>query len=183
MPVAKFLKARLEATISFTISTIIEFNTGEAIIANQHKTEAAFWEQKTLAEMTTVEWESLCDGCGRCCLHKLEDADDGHVYYTRVACELLDIAQCRCQDYENRGQRVPDCVKLSIDQKAYFNWLPESCAYRLLAENKPLPSWHPLITGTQDSVAAAGMNVSNIAIKETTLTDLTTEVIALKSLA
>lgn len=130
--------------------------------------------------MSTTEWESLCDGCGRCCLHKLEDADDGQVYYTRVACELLDIAQCRCQDYANRSQRIPDCVKLSVDQQAYFNWLPESYAYRLLAENKPLPDWHPLITGDVESVIKAGMSVSDIAIKETALTDLTAEVISLK---
>ena len=133
--------------------------------------------------MDAKEWESLCDGCGRCCLHKLEDADDGQVYYTRVACELLDIAQCRCRDYTNRTQQVPDCVKLSVDQQAYFNWLPESCAYRLLSENKPLPTWHPLLTGRAESVTEAGMSVSDIAIKETVLTELTAEVISLKLLA
>ena len=113
--------------------------------------------------MTDEEWEQLCDGCGRCCLHKLEDADDGAIYYTRAACELLDIKQCRCTDYPNRLNRVETCVKLTIDQKAYFNWLPPTCAYRLLAEGETLPWWHPLVSGRQETVKEAGVSVAGIA--------------------
>ena len=113
--------------------------------------------------MTHDEWESLCDGCGRCCLHKLEDEEDGRIYYTRAACSLLDISTCRCKDYDNRGKLMPDCIQLSIDNAQYFDWLPESCAYRLLAEGEDLPEWHPLISGTVDSVIKAGISVRDIA--------------------
>lgn len=113
--------------------------------------------------MSHDEWESLCDGCGRCCLHKLEDEDDGRIYYTRAACSLLDIKSCRCKDYANREKLMPDCLQLSIDNAQYFDWLPETCAYRLLAEGEPLPEWHPLITGDPDSVIKAGISVRHIA--------------------
>ena len=113
--------------------------------------------------MTHDEWESLCDGCGRCCLHKLEDEDDGRIYYTRAACDLLDIKSCRCKDYPNREKLMPDCIQLSVDHAQYFDWLPETCAYRLLAEGEPLPEWHPLITGDPDSVIKAGISVRDIA--------------------
>jgi len=130
--------------------------------------------------MTHTEWESLCDGCGRCCLHKLEDDADERMYYTRVACELLDISTCRCKDYANRQKTVPDCIQLSVEQAHFFDWLPDTCAYRLLAEGESLPEWHPLITGDPQSVMDAGVSVRNVAISESEDIDLTEEVIALQ---
>ena len=130
--------------------------------------------------MTHTEWESLCDGCGRCCLHKLEDDSDDRMYYTRVACELLDISTCRCKDYANRQKTVPDCIQLSVEQAHFFDWLPDTCAYRLLAEGESLPEWHPLITGDPQSVIDAGVSVRNVAISESEDIDLTEEVIALQ---
>lgn len=130
--------------------------------------------------MTHTEWESLCDGCGRCCLHKLEDDSDGRMYYTRVACELLDISSCRCKDYANRQKTVPDCIQLSVEQAHFFDWLPDTCAYRLLAEGESLPEWHPLITGDPQSVIDAGVSVRHVAISESDDIDLTEEVIALQ---
>jgi uncharacterized cysteine cluster protein YcgN (CxxCxxCC family) len=130
--------------------------------------------------MTHTEWESLCDGCGRCCLHKLEDDADERMYYTRVACELLDISTCRCKDYANRQKTVPDCIQLSVEQAHFFDWLPDTCAYRLLAEGESLPEWHPLITGDPQSVIDAGVSVRNVAISESEDIDLTEEVIALQ---
>ena len=129
--------------------------------------------------MTHDEWEQLCDGCGRCCLHKLEDEEDGRMYYTRAACALLDISRCRCMDYEHRQQKMPDCIQLSVDNAHYFDWLPSTCAYRLLAEGEDLPAWHPLITGDPNSVISAGISIRDIAISETEVTDLTEEVIEL----
>lgn len=129
--------------------------------------------------MTHEQWESLCDGCGRCCLHKLEDEDDGRMYYTRAACSLFDISSCRCKDYQNRQQRIPDCMQLSVEHAEYFDWLPATCAYRLLAEGEPLPEWHPLISGDPLSVVKAGVSVSDIAIPEKDVEDLAEEVIAL----
>lgn len=129
--------------------------------------------------MSHEEWESLCDGCARCCLHKLEDEEDGRMYYTRAACELLDIHSCRCKDYDNRQQRVPDCIPLSVDNAHYFDWLPPTCAYRLLAEGEDLPEWHPLVTGNPDSVHEAGISVRHIAVPESQISDLNDAVIAL----
>lgn len=125
-----------------------------------------FWESKTLAEMSASEWESLCDGCGKCCLHKLEDEETDEVYYTQVACKLLDTEQCRCTDYPNRQARVPDCLTLTASQIDEFHWLPATCSYRLLAESKPLPNWHPLKTGDPGSVHSAGMSVAGKVVRE-----------------
>ena len=131
-----------------------------------------FWEHKTLAEMTNDEWEALCDTCGKCCLHKLEDEDSGEVYYTRVACRLLDLGTCPCSDYPNRLRQVPDCTVLTIERIAEFHWLPRSCAYRLLSEGQALPDWPPLISGNRDSVHKAGHSVCDQVIAETADLDL-----------
>jgi uncharacterized cysteine cluster protein YcgN (CxxCxxCC family) len=120
---------------------------------------APFWETKSLAQMTRSEFESVCDGCARCCLVKLEDEDTGFVHYTDVVCRLLDQRTCRCRDYGHRSRRVPDCVKLSPRRAASYSWLPQTCAYRLLAEGKPLYWWHPLVSGDPASVHAAGVSV------------------------
>lgn len=125
-----------------------------------------FWKTKTLGEMTRAEWESLCDGCGRCCLHKLRDEDTGEVAFTNVACRLLNIPSCRCADYENRRKWVPDCVKLTPAKLKKIDWLPPTCAYRLLAEGKELMWWHPLVSGDPGTVHKAGVSVRGRAIRE-----------------
>jgi uncharacterized cysteine cluster protein YcgN (CxxCxxCC family) len=121
--------------------------------------DAPFWKSKSLAEMTEAEWESLCDGCGKCCLVGLEDEDTGEIYLTDVACKLLDGAACRCRDYPNRKQFVPDCVKLTSENVPTLSWLPRTCAYRLVNEGRDLFPWHPLITGDPESVHAANVSV------------------------
>jgi uncharacterized cysteine cluster protein YcgN (CxxCxxCC family) len=126
-----------------------------------------FWKSKALTEMTRDEWESLCDGCGRCCLHKLEDEDTGIFHYTNVACRLLDLGTCRCKHYAVRRRHIPDCVELQAASVAGIGWLPPTCAYRLLAEGKDLAWWHPLVSGDPDTVHAAGISVRNRAISET----------------
>jgi uncharacterized cysteine cluster protein YcgN (CxxCxxCC family) len=131
-----------------------------------------FWETKTLAEMSRDEWESLCDGCGRCCLHKLEDEDTGDIYITSVACKLLDLKTCRCTNYTSRINLVPDCLELHAVSFKEYEWLPKTCAYRLLNDGKTLPTWHPLISKRENSVKKAGVMVSNYAISETAVKDV-----------
>jgi uncharacterized cysteine cluster protein YcgN (CxxCxxCC family) len=125
-----------------------------------------FWRTKRLHDMSRAEWESLCDGCGKCCLHKLQYEDCGEVHYTRVACKLLDLNSCRCTNYQDRQKHVPDCVKLKPTEILQLHWMPSTCAYRLLANGKDLPSWHPLVSGDRDSVHKAGQSVRGRAIPE-----------------
>ncbi len=121
--------------------------------------EGFFWKTKTLEEMSNVEWESLCDGCARCCLEKLEDEDTGKIYFTHVSCKLLDAGLCTCNDYANRSDLVPDCVRLTPENVRSLNWLPPSCGYKLVAEGRDLYWWHPLISGDPNTVHEAGVSV------------------------
>lgn len=127
-----------------------------------------FWETKTLEQMTPDEWDALCDSCGLCCLHKLEDIEEGDLYYTRIACKQLDLGTARCSDYPNRQQKVPDCVQLTPTHVDAFRWLPPTCAYRLLYEGKPLYPWHHLVCGDVNAVHAAGISqLDNMLSEET----------------
>jgi len=126
-----------------------------------------FWRRKTLEQLTPREWERLCDGCGRCCLHKLEDTETGKVALSRVACKLLDLESCRCGDYANRRNFVPDCIKLTARRVRELKWLPKTCGYHLVAEGKDLHWWHPLVSGDPTTVHKAGISVRGRAIPET----------------
>jgi uncharacterized cysteine cluster protein YcgN (CxxCxxCC family) len=130
-----------------------------------------FWRTKTLAQMTSAEWESLCDGCGQCCLIRLEDEDTGEITPTRVSCRLFDAETCRCRDYPRRKRTVPDCIKLTPGNIAELPWMPASCAYRRLHEGRDLASWHPLISGDPESVHRAGVSVRGQTISEASLAD------------
>lgn len=121
--------------------------------------ELPFWKRKTLEEMTREEWESLCDGCARCCLYKLQDEDTDEVYYTNVVCPLLDTHRCRCTAYENRSKLMPTCLVLTPEMVHQLNWMPKTCAYRLIAEGKDLAWWHPLVSGDPNTVHQAGISV------------------------
>jgi len=132
-----------------------------------------YWKRKSLADMTVAEWEGLWDGCALCCMHKIEDEDTDEVFYTDLACRLLDLESCRCSDYANRARKVADCLVLSVDRPEEFNWLPASCAYRRLANGQELPEWHPLLTGRAESVHEAGVSMLDRAVSENDTNDYT----------
>jgi uncharacterized cysteine cluster protein YcgN (CxxCxxCC family) len=119
----------------------------------------SFWKTKNLEEMSEAEWESLCDGCGRCCLEKLEDEDTGQIYFTHIGCRLLDAGLCACRDYQQRSEKVTDCVRLTPENVRTLTWLPPSCAYKLVAEGRDLYWWHPLVSGDPKTVHEAGISV------------------------
>ena len=131
-----------------------------------------FWETKGLDQMTRSEWESLCDGCGKCCLHKLQDPDTDEVQATNVACKLLDLETARCSDYKHRKIRVPDCLRLTARNMADTPWLPRTCAYRLLAEGERLTEWHYLVCGDREAVHRAGESIRGWTISEVDAGDL-----------
>lgn len=125
-----------------------------------------FWRTRSLEQMSHDQWESLCDGCALCCLHKLEEEDSGDIYYTRVACRLLDLKTCRCSDYQNRLGLVSDCLVLTPQNTRELHWLPGSCAYRLLAQGEPLPPWHPLVSKNVSSARKIAVSACHFAISE-----------------
>ena len=131
-----------------------------------------FWTEKALQDMSPQEWESLCDGCARCCLEKLEDFLTGAISYTDVACSMLDLDTCRCSNYGERNRYMPDCVALNPQNVGALKWMPSTCAYRLLAEGKGLPDWHPLISGDPGSVGKAGISIKGRAVAEKEAGDL-----------
>jgi len=128
-----------------------------------------FWETKSLTEMTPEEWESVCDGCGKCCLLKLEDEDTGEIAYTRLHCRLLDAGTCLCSDYDNRKQHVPDCVKLTPEKVEQIKWMPDSCAYKVLQSGGKLPDWHHLICGDRQRIHDLGHSIMGKTVSEDTV--------------
>ena len=133
----------------------------------------SFWETKTLAEMNNDEWENLCDGCARCCLMKIQDEETEEIAFTSVACKMLDCSSCQCKDYTNRALEVPDCVQLTLEEVQTLPWLPQTCAYRLINEGKPLYPWHHLISGSRNTVHEAGISVrGKVTLSESELTEL-----------
>ena len=130
------------------------------------KNQKSFWKEKRLTELSQEEWESLCDGCARCCMIKLEDIDTKKIAYTNIACKLLQTETCKCKDYQPRQRRVPDCIGLNAENIKNLNWMPSTCAYRLIAEGKELPWWHPLVSGKSDTVHIAGISVRGRTILE-----------------
>ena len=130
------------------------------------KPKKPFWKSTPLTEMSKEQWESLCDGCGKCCCIRLEDEDNGAIYITDVVCKLFDSQSCQCTDYKNRSIKVPDCVTLTPDNVNRLNWMPQTCAYRLIANGEDLPPWHHLVSGSKETIHDAGMSVQNAVISE-----------------
>jgi uncharacterized cysteine cluster protein YcgN (CxxCxxCC family) len=139
----------------------------------------SFWRDKPLRAMTRTEWESLCDGCGRCCVHKLEDEVTGETFPTNVACRLLDRHSGRCRDYRNRRAYVPECVRLTPEKVLELDWLPDTCAYLMLAQGKDLAPWHPLVSGDPESVHRAGISVRGWTVSEDDVGDLEDHILPL----
>jgi len=125
-----------------------------------------FWQLKTLEQMSTEEWESLCDGCGKCCLVKLEDYESGEIFHTNVTCELLNTESCRCMDYAGRHGIVDDCIQLDRENIESLGWLPSSCSYRLIAGGKPLPEWHHLVSGSRETLHTFGASLQGRVVSE-----------------
>jgi hypothetical protein len=125
-----------------------------------------WWHEKSLAELSAEQWEALCDGCAKCCLHKLQDEDNGEVLYTRVRCRYLDEATCRCSDYLRRSVLMPNCIQLQAESVEDLDWLPSTCAYRLRAHGERLPEWHPLVSGDTATVHRAGISIRGRAISD-----------------
>ncbi|NQD38847.1 YcgN family cysteine cluster protein [Permianibacter sp. IMCC34836] len=140
--------------------------------------KAPFWESKALTELTAKEWESLCDGCGKCCTYKLEDHDTGELYQTEVCCKLLDTHGCQCSNYKHRKRYVSDCVQLTPDNILTFNWLPDTCGYVRVAKGLPLPDWHHLISGDREAVHRAGISVRDKVMSEEVAGPLEKHIIA-----
>jgi uncharacterized cysteine cluster protein YcgN (CxxCxxCC family) len=134
-------------------------------------TAPRFWEGRRLEQLNPEEWEALCDGCGKCCLHKLEDSETGRIYRTNVACRLLDRETARCGDYRHRHAHVPDCVTLRPGLVGRLDWLPQTCAYRLVDEGRPLPAWHWLECGDRSRVHTVGASVAGWTVSETVAGD------------
>lgn len=136
----------------------------KALTESVTHSKEAFWQTKSLYEMTKTEWESLCDGCGKCCLEKIEDEDTGKVYTSKISCRLLNLETCKCNEYQKRFQYMNDCIKLTPRKVYTISWLPKTCAYRLVKEKKPLPTWHPLISKEPNSTINAKQSAKEFAI-------------------
>jgi uncharacterized cysteine cluster protein YcgN (CxxCxxCC family) len=160
--VAKRERRRTDANM---FETMRERGSDDAVWAADGE-ERPFWETKRLEHMSPEEWDSLCDGCGQCCLNKVEEEDTGKIYLTRLSCRLLDLNSCRCKDYENRFARMPDCLSIDIKAVKKLKWLPESCAYRRVNEGRGLAWWHPLVSGDPETVHQAGVSVRGWARSE-----------------
>ena len=141
------------------------------MVAGPPQAKIPYWREKSLDEMNVAEWEALCDGCARCCLNKLEDADTGEIEWTNVACRLLDEGTCRCKDYANRRDKVDDCVQLTSRKVKDLTWLPPTCAYRLIAEGRDLYWWHYLVSGDRETVHQAGISVRGRTVSENDVPD------------
>ncbi|MFT2111584.1 YcgN family cysteine cluster protein [Marinomonas sp. 2405UD68-3] len=128
-----------------------------------------FWKTTKLEDMTSDEWESICDGCGKCCLQKIEDTDTQEIFFTRLSCAQLNIKTCQCSVYSTRQEVVPNCITLTPDSIDQFKWLPDSCSYRVLQSTGELPNWHPLIVGSQKEMVLQGLTVTKYAENETTV--------------